>query len=116
MIMASVALLVFQKCKCQPSGCIQHSLVPASVSISFSIARLDEAEDMKYPDAEKEKAKEAKNFGNMRSEILHMQQICKKLKSPLVFTHNDLLSGNVMIPLEVSTYRPCAMQPTTPPA
>jgi len=37
----------------------------------------------------------------MRSEILELQQICEKLESPVVFSHNDLLSGNVMIPHEL---------------
>ena len=56
---------------------------------------------MTYPDADKQKAKEAKDFKAMRSEILELQQICEKLESPVVFSHNDLLSGNVMIPHEV---------------
>lgn len=57
---------------------------------------------MKYQDAAKQKAKEAKDFAAMRSEVLGMQRICEGLNSPIVFAHNDLLSGNVMIPLEVS--------------
>ena len=56
---------------------------------------------MTYPDADKQRAKEAKDFKAMRSEILELQQICEKLESPVVFSHNDLLSGNVMIPHEV---------------
>lgn len=56
---------------------------------------------MTYSDADKQKAKEAKDFTAMRSEILELQQICEKLESPVVFSHNDLLSGNVMIPHEV---------------
>lgn len=71
-------------------GCVGHAV------------RLDEAEALKYQDADKQKAKEAKNFDAMRSEVLEMQQICEKLHCPLVFAHNDLLSGNVMVPLEVS--------------
>lgn len=63
---------------------------------------LDEAEGMKYQDAAKQKAKEAKDFAAMRSEVLGMQRICEGLNSPIVFAHNDLLSGNVMIPLEGS--------------
>lgn len=55
---------------------------------------------MTYPDADKQKAKEAKDFKAMRSEIQELQQICEKLESPVVFSHNDLLSGNVMIPHE----------------
>lgn len=64
--------------------------------------RLDEAETLKYQDAGKQKAKEAKDFSAMRSEVLEMQQICEQLQSPVVFAHNDLLSGNIMIPLDVS--------------
>lgn len=56
---------------------------------------------MTYPDANKQKAKEAKDFKAMRSETMELQQICEKLESPVVFSHNDLLSGNVMIPHEV---------------
>ena len=56
---------------------------------------------MTYPDADHQKAKEATDFKAMRSEILEMQQVCEKLDSPVVFSHNDLLSGNVMIPLQV---------------
>lgn len=58
---------------------------------------------MKYQDADKQKAKEAKDFAAMRSEVLEMQRICERLQCPVVFSHNDLLSGNVMIPLEVSS-------------
>lgn len=61
---------------------------------------LDQAAHMTYPDADKQKAKEAKDFKAMRSEIQELQQICEKLESPVVFSHNDLLSGNVMIPHE----------------
>ncbi len=66
---------------------------------------------MTYPDADKQKAKETKDFKAMRSEILELQQICEKLESPVVFSHNDLLSGNVMIPHEVCpevTFAACA--------
>ena len=66
---------------------------------------------MTYPDADKQKAKEAKDFKAMRSEIQELQQICEKLESPVVFSHNDLLSGNVMIPHEVCpevTFAACA--------
>ena len=66
-------------------------------------SRLDEAEDMTYPDTKHQAAKEAKDFKGMRTEVLRMQQVCEKLQSSVVFTHNDLLSGNVMIPLQVST-------------
>ena len=64
--------------------------------------RLDEAEALKYQDAGKQKAKEAKDFSAMRSEVLEMQKMCEQLQSPVVFAHNDLLSGNIMIPLDVS--------------
>lgn len=67
------------------------------------VVRLEEAEGMKYQDADKQKAKEAKDFAAMRSEVLEMQRICEELQCPVVFSHNDLLSGNVMIPLEVSS-------------
>lgn len=80
--------------------------MPLSISAVIkdwaSDVRLDDAEEMTYADARKQKAKDAKDFKAMRSEVLQMQQICEKLQSPIVFTHNDLLSGNVMIPLEVS--------------
>lgn len=56
---------------------------------------------MTYPEASKQKAKEAKDFTAMRAEIVEMHQICEELESPVVFSHNDLLSGNVMVPLEV---------------
>ena len=59
---------------------------------------------MEYQDKGKQKAKDAKDFGAMRSEVLEMQRICEELQSPIVFAHNDLLSGNVMIPLEVSLF------------
>ena len=56
---------------------------------------------MTYPEASKQKAKEAKDFKAMRAEIVEMHQICEEVESPVVFSHNDLLSGNVMVPLEV---------------
>lgn len=66
----------------------------------FMLKWLDQAAGMTYPDAGKQKAKEAKDFKAMQSEIMAMQQTCEQLDSPVVFSHNDLLSGNIMVPLE----------------
>ena len=68
---------------------------------AHAAGRLDQAAGMTYPDAGKQKAKEAKDFKAMRSELMAMQQTCEQLDSPVVFSHNDLLSGNIMVPLEV---------------
>lgn len=63
--------------------------------------RLDLSQELEYPEPQQQKAKDAINFADLRKEIQEMQGVCKQLGVPVVFSHNDLLSGNVMIPPEV---------------
>ena len=65
------------------------------------IYRLHLSQKLTYSDPQKQKAKDAVDFAAMEKEILEMQEVCGQLQAPIVWSHSDLLSGNVMIPLEV---------------
>ena len=69
--------------------------------IVSAMIRLDLSQELEYPKPHQQKAKEAINFADLQKEIQEMQEVCKQLRAPVVFSHNDLLSGNVMIPPEV---------------
>ena len=64
-------------------------------------SRLELSQELEYPDPRKQKARDSVDFVGMQKEIEEMQDVCNQLKAPVVWSHNDLLSGNVMIPLEV---------------
>lgn len=70
--------------------------------------RLQLIQELDYPDPQKQQARDAVDFAAMHREILEMQEVCKQLQSPVVWSHNDLLSGNVMVPFEVR-FSPAAL-------
>jgi ethanolamine kinase len=43
------------------------------------------------------------NFEDLKKHVEAVEAAAVPLKSPIVFAHNDLLSGNIMIPLDTST-------------
>ncbi|CAJ2642101.1 unnamed protein product [Trifolium pratense] len=52
---------------------------------------------LKFDDGEKQKTYETVSFKELHEEIHDLQVLCDRLKSPVLFSHNDLLSGNIMI-------------------
>ena len=60
--------------------------------------RLQEARGLKFEDPEKRAAFEKWDLDELGREIAETQASCERLASPVVCSHNDLLSGNIMIP------------------
>ena len=73
----------------------------SNLLIASAVIRLDLSQELEYPDAHQQKARDAVDFAALRKEIQEMQEVCNQLRAPVVWSHNDLLSGNVMVPLEV---------------
>lgn len=59
--------------------------------------RLDLARSLKFEDAAKAAVHKAVNFDEMEKEIARVRRKCDSTSSPVVFCHNDLLSGNIMV-------------------
>ncbi|CAJ2642100.1 unnamed protein product [Trifolium pratense] len=57
----------------------------------------EKASVLKFDDGEKQKTYETVSFKELHEEIHDLQVLCDRLKSPVLFSHNDLLSGNIMI-------------------
>ena len=60
--------------------------------------RLKEARGLEFEDPEKRAAFEKWDLDDLGREIAVTQAACERLRSPVVCSHNDLLSGNIMIP------------------
>ncbi|KAK7354279.1 hypothetical protein VNO80_19738 [Phaseolus coccineus] len=60
----------------------------------------EKASGLEYDDSEKQKTYEAISFKELHDEIVELKELCDLLKSPVIFAHNDLLSGNIMINCE----------------
>jgi ethanolamine kinase len=56
----------------------------------------DLAAGLSFDDPEKQIKYEAAGVANLKGEIEKLKRICDELDSPVVFSHNDLLSGNFM--------------------
>ena len=76
-------------------------MVQRNLLIASAMIRLDLSKELEYLKPDQQKAKDAVDFAALRREIQEMQEVCKQLSAPVVWSHNDLLSGNVMIPAEV---------------
>ncbi|WJX67586.1 ethanolamine kinase [Trifolium repens] len=57
----------------------------------------EKASVLKFDDGKKQKTYETVSFKELHEEIHDLQMLCDRLKSPVLFSHNDLLSGNIMI-------------------
>ncbi len=64
-------------------------------------ARLDMAKMIHYEDEEKQRAHEAVDIGGMERELALTEGKSTQLGSPIVWSHNDLLSGNVLVSKQV---------------
>lgn len=52
------------------------------------------------------KAHEAPDLDRMESELECTRKIAQRLRSPIVFSHNDLLSGNVLVAYQARLIMP----------
>ncbi|KAJ7978901.1 Choline/Ethanolamine kinase [Quillaja saponaria] len=57
----------------------------------------DKASSLKFDDSEKQKTYESISFNEVQDEIVALKELTGLLNSPVVFSHNDLLSGNIMV-------------------
>ncbi|KAI7845556.1 hypothetical protein COHA_000847 [Chlorella ohadii] len=73
---------------------------------------LDMAEHFTFSDEEKQKKFATFDFAAMRAEVQAVEKAATAVCSPVVFAHNDLLSGNVMVPLADAAEGAAAAQPS----
>lgn len=64
--------------------------------------RLRDARQLRMPSKKQQRQFEAVDLEALEREVLEVQAVCDAAGSPLVCSHNDLLSGNIMVPLDVS--------------
>ncbi|KEH37939.1 putative ethanolamine kinase [Medicago truncatula] len=57
----------------------------------------EKASVLEFGDSEKQKTYKTVSFKEVHDEIYELQVLSDRLKSPVIFSHNDLLSGNIMI-------------------
>mmetsp|Transcript_13939 Transcript_13939/g.37215 ORF Transcript_13939/g.37215 Transcript_13939/m.37215 type:complete len:456 (+) Transcript_13939:67-1434(+) len=55
------------------------------------------ARALTFEDSAKQKAFEQVNLDGMAAEVDELQRMCASCASPVVFSHNDLLSGNILV-------------------
>eukprot|EP00775_Hariotina_reticulata_P008598 gene8598-8780_t len=60
-------------------------------------AWLQKAKSLQFEDAVKLAAYQQINFSQIEDEIRETQAVCALTNSPIIFGHNDLLSGNILI-------------------
>ena len=65
--------------------------------------RLAEVRDLEFEDPQKQAEFERWDLGALAAEIREISAACEAAASPCVCSHNDLLSGNIMVPREVGT-------------
>ncbi len=68
----------------------------------FGCCRLDTAARLHADDNAKPSNGKAWDFAALKREVAEVEAACAKTESPTVFSHNDLLAGNIMVPSEVS--------------
>ncbi|KAK0570812.1 hypothetical protein LWI29_006835 [Acer saccharum] len=57
----------------------------------------EKASGLEFDDIEKRRMYEAISFKEIHKEIVELKELTGHLNSPVVFAHNDLLSGNIMV-------------------
>ncbi|XP_073317432.1 probable ethanolamine kinase [Primulina huaijiensis] len=57
----------------------------------------ERASSLKFDDHEKQKKYETISFGEIHKEIIELKEMTDRFNAPIVFSHNDLLSGNLML-------------------
>ena len=60
------------------------------------------AKDIHYEDEAKQKAHDAVDLMAMEQELNLTCEAAEKLQTPVVWSHNDLLSGNVLVTHQAS--------------
>lgn len=66
-------------------------------------SRLKDARQLRMPNEEQQRRFTAVDLAALEREVSEVQAACEAAGSPIVCSHNDLLAGNVMVPLQVSS-------------
>ncbi|KAL6274796.1 hypothetical protein ACE6H2_025488 [Prunus campanulata] len=67
----------------------------------------EKASTLEFDDNEKQKLYKTISFSEVHNEIIELKELTGLLNSPVVFAHNDLLSGNIMVNDEEALYLHC---------
>ncbi|XP_028076886.1 probable ethanolamine kinase isoform X2 [Camellia sinensis] len=62
------------------------------------------ASTLKFDDSEKQRKYETISFEEVEAEVVKLKELTSRLAAPVVFAHNDLLSGNLMLNDEEGIY------------
>ncbi|CAA0821071.1 Probable ethanolamine kinase [Striga hermonthica] len=57
----------------------------------------DRASSLKFDDSEKQKKYEMVSFEEIKKEVSELKVMTDRFNAPIVYSHNDLLSGNLMV-------------------
>ena len=57
--------------------------------------------ELQFPEPEKQADFAEWDLDQLSRELTEVQHACEASSSPVVCSHNDLLSGNIMVPREV---------------
>ncbi|ESR64198.1 hypothetical protein CICLE_v10008632mg [Citrus x clementina] len=57
----------------------------------------EKASSLKFDEIEKQSMYETISFKEVQKEIVELKELAGHLNAPVVFSHNDLLSGNIMV-------------------
>lgn len=66
--------------------------------------RLGEVRELEFPDPEKQAVFAEWDLDELSRELAEVQRACETSDSPVVCSHNDLLSGNIMVSREVRVF------------
>ena len=83
----------------KPADCKILSLYAAIYHLH--LCRLAMAKDIRYDDEAKQKAHDAVDLKAMERELDLTEEAAEKLQAPVVWSHNDLLSGNILVTHQV---------------
>jgi Choline/ethanolamine kinase len=89
----SGAFSALQDCPPRP---VIDSVQPLAAT-HLGMCRLEKAGGLTFDDDATSKAHDAINFAAMASELVAVEALCSQTNSPVVFCHNDLLSGNILV-------------------
>ena len=90
-------------------SCRRQLTALCHVSVPYPVrpSRLSQARTLDFSDSPaKQEAFALIDFDAFEREVQETEAACLRLNSPVVFTHHDLLCGNVLVPHEVSSWKP----------
>ncbi len=83
------------------AGYILHAFTSTLFHRPHAARRLRAARQLRMPSAEQQGRFAAVDLAALEQEVRAVEAACVASGSPLVCSHNDLLAGNVMVPIQV---------------